>query len=292
MPNKRITHPLNQSQLFKLSSRSKLARLLKITPAELRGLSAGDALYREFDIPKKAGGLRHVENPARPLKLVQARLARLLSKISPPDYLYCPVKGRCYVSNASRHAGNRVIRCLDVKKYFPSTTARRVFWFYNGVLKCERDVAALLTALSTYQQHLPTGSPLSPIMAFFAHYDVWEGIAAYCERQGLTLTVYVDDCTVSGARVRNADMWQIKRMIHASGLRYHKEKTYVDRPAEVTGVIVRDGTVTAPNRQLQKLRVARAALAELPTSDDLRNKVSGLEGQIGQIKRASASASA
>jgi len=283
---KRSTHPAHQSPLFKLRSRSRLARLLKISPGELRSLSAGDCLYKEFDIPKKAGGARHVENPARPLKLVQARLARLLSRISPPDYLYCPVRGRCYVSNAARHAGNRVVRCLDVQKYFPSTHARRVFWFFNSVLECDRDIAGLLTALTTYQHHLPTGSPLSPIMAFFAHLDMWESIAAFCKQRGLTLTVYVDDCTVSGSKVPNRDMWEIKRLIHRAGLRYHKDKTYIDCPAEVTGVIVRDGSVAVPNRQRLKLRYARAVLSTEPANSDIRSQVSGLEGQIAQIRRA------
>jgi hypothetical protein len=285
MSPKRYSHSLSQSPLYKLGSRSKLARLLKISVGDLRLLSAGDTLYREFDIPKKSGGIRHVENPARPLKLVQARLARLLSRISPPDYLYCPVKGRCYVSNAAQHAGHRVVHCLDVQKYFPSTLARRVFWFFNKIMQCERDVAALLTSLSTYQQHLPTGSPLSPIMAYFAHYDVWEAVAAFCRKRGHTLTVYVDDCTVSGSKVSARDMWEVKRLIHRSGLRYHKEKTYIDRPAEVTGVILRDGGIAVPNRQLLKLRRGKLALCADVVSPELRSQVSGLEGQIAQIRR-------
>jgi hypothetical protein len=58
--------------------RAKLATLLGVTNAELRALTAGDTLYAEFDIPKKTGdGVRHVENPCKPLKRVQARLAKL-----------------------------------------------------------------------------------------------------------------------------------------------------------------------------------------------------------------------
>lgn len=286
MPASRANHPLNQSALYKLRSRSKLAALLAISPSELRRLTKSDQLYREFEIEKKGGGTRLVENPARPLKLAQARLARLLSRITPPDYLFCPVKGRCYVSNAAQHLGNRVVRCLDVRKYFPSTSSRRVFWFFTNIMKCERDVAGLLTALASYNQHLPTGSPLSPIMAYFAHYDVWEKIAAFCRDRGYTLTVYVDDCTVSGKSVPQRDMWEIRRLIHGSGLRYHKEKAYFDKPAEITGVIVRGKKLSPPHRQFQKLRSAKLELAKATAHEAVSfgDQIKGLSGQIQQIE--------
>ena len=70
-------YALNQSPLYKLANRKKLAELLKIDTCELRTLSReANSLYREFPVPKKNGGTRDVENPARQLKLVQARLAR------------------------------------------------------------------------------------------------------------------------------------------------------------------------------------------------------------------------
>lgn len=285
MPRKGY-YPLSQSPLYRLRSRSKLAALLGVSNRELADLSAGDSLYREFDIEKKGGGTRHVENPHPRLKAIQTKLARMLARIEPPDYLFCPVKGRCYVKNAAQHAENRVVHCLDVRKYFPSTKARRVFWFFRNVLKCDHDIAGLLTALSTYQQHLPTGSPLSPILSFFAHYDVWEEVGTFCRERGYALTIYIDDCTISGVKVPRSDIWQIKRIIHRGGLRYHKEKSFVDRPAEITGVIVREGRVTPPHRQFRKLKQAGDALigAKAEDSEALRSRVLGLAGQIAQIR--------
>lgn len=287
---KRRTHPLNQSPLYKLGTRGKLCRLLGITPAELRAASKGDALYHEFDIPKKSGGVRHVENPARPLKLIQASLARRLASITPPDYLYCPVKGRCYVSNAAQHVGNRVVRCLDIKSFFPSTPKRRVFWFYKSVLGCSSDLAGLLATLSTYKGHLPTGSPLSPILAFFAYHDVWGRVAELCAAKGHTLTVYVDDLTISGSRVSDADLWLVKRELHRARLHYHKEKVFRDRPAEVTGVIVGRDRISPPNRQRLKLHTARREVRELDgeTRAGALNRIAGLNAQLGQITRQNA----
>ena len=282
----KATHPLHQCPLFKLRTRGKLARLLRISPSELRALELGTDHYSEFERPKKNGiGTRHVENPHWQLKRVQARIARILGGITPPDFLFCPVKRRCYVTNAAAHRGNRVVQCLDIQKFFPSTPQRRVFWFLNSVMQCNRDIAGLLAKLACYQGHLPTGSPLSPIMAYFAFYDLWAKIAVFCEEKGYTFTVYIDDVTVSGACVPKADMWEIRRMVHGHGLVAHKAKTYVNRPAEVTGVVIREGKLVAPFRQHQKKHQAKNLLATVVDEERnaLMGRIAGIEGQIRQI---------
>src|SRR5437764_11867064 len=103
MMNKAKTYPLNQSPLFRLRRHGKLAQLLGLPLLELKTFLHDAHLYKEFDVLKKSGGARRVENPKRALKLVQRRLARLLCRIAPPDYLFCPVKGRSYVTNAAQH---------------------------------------------------------------------------------------------------------------------------------------------------------------------------------------------
>lgn len=154
---------------------------------------------------------------------------------------------------------------------------------------CASDVAETLTRLATFNGHLPTGSPLSPILAYFAYYDVWQAVAAFAGAKGLMLTVYIDDVTVSGNKVSARDLWQIKRIIHSSGLRYHKEKHYVDRPSEITGVIVGSGTLAVPNRQLKKLHIARQELQKVVGTKkeiEVKNVIKGLSGQVDQILRA------
>jgi hypothetical protein len=278
--------PLNQSRLFKISSPAKLAQVLGLTDEALKALIERADDYHEFDINKKGGGKRHVENPAAPLKAVQAKIAKMLSAIDPPDFLFCPVKGRCYVSNAASHRANRVVHCLDIKKFFPSTPSRRVFWFFEKIMKCRKDVASILTVLSTYQRRLPTGSPLSPIMAYFAYYDLWAKLDTFCCDRGYMLTVYIDDVTVSGTKVPLSDIWVIKRMIHGYGLRYHKEKSFIDRPAEITGVIVKEDKLSVPYRQHLKRRLARQ---ELQSGEGdiqvLQGRLAGLDGQIRQVAR-------
>ncbi|WP_267551272.1 reverse transcriptase family protein [Rhizobium rhizogenes] len=290
MRNEHKAYPLHQSPLFKLTTKKRLAALLELSVSEMQLLAkSANALYSEFDVPKNSGGLRGVENPRRQLKMVQARVARLLGRIAPPDYLFCPVKGRSYVMNAAQHLGQPVVHCLDIRKYFPNTSSRRIYWFFHSVMKCETDVAGILAKLATYQGHLPTGSPLSPIMAFFAHYDVWEIIAGYCKAHSYHLTVYIDDVTISGISVSPSVLWDIKRAIHRAGLRYHKEKHFIGRPSEITGVIVHGDRLLVPNRQLKKLRELQHDLRQpLPPAAEsgLRERLAGLKGQISQIAAA------
>jgi retron-type reverse transcriptase len=292
MQEKKGGYPLNQSPFFKLSTKRKLAKLLGISLLELKTFRRCDRLYSERDIPKKNGGTRRIENPRRHLKVVQARIARLLSRITPPDYLFCPVKGRSYVTNAARHLGHRVVRTLDVKKYFPSTSRNRVYRFFNTVMRCNSDVAEILTGISTYKGHLPTGSPLSPIMAFYAHYDIWQEVYRLVTNGAAINSLYIDDLTISGERVSDSLIWDIKKAIYRSGLRYHKEKTFRDRPAEITGVIVRDGRLLPPNRQLLKKFRSECAARKATTKlekEMLTTQLKGLAGQVAQIKSANVS---
>lgn len=287
MANVKRSYVLNQSPFFKLCTKRKLAVLLKIEPRELSQFKATDCLYSEYAIPKKSGGVRLIENPRRKLKIVQSRVARLLNRIEPPEYLFCPVKGRSYVTNAARHRGNRVVRALDIKKYFPSTSRDRVYCFFRQTMHCAPDVANLLANIATYKGHLPTGSPLSPIMAFYAHYDVWQEIHSLTEGNQLDASLYIDDFTISGERISDHLMWCIKRIIHRSGLRYHKEKRYLDQPAEITGVIVRGQELLPPNRQLKKRHRAEKAIRASNSrreKEALANQIKGLQGQLSQIR--------
>jgi hypothetical protein len=287
MSTKAKSYPLKRSPLYEMPTRRKLAEFLRIDMAQLRHLTGHVHLYSHFPVPKKDGSQRLVDSPRDELKRVQRRIAKLLARITPPDILFCPVKGRSYIDNAARHRGHRVIHSLDVQKYFPSTKSQRVHWFFHRVMMCPTDVAAVLTKIACCDGHLPTGSPLSPIMAYFAHLDVWQKVATIAKANGCVVTIWIDDITISGPKVPKAVVWQIKNAIHAGGLRYHKEKRAVDRRAEVTGVVVlRDGQLVVPNRQRRKLRdLARQKDRERrpEANKSLIGRLAGMNGQVAQI---------
>jgi retron-type reverse transcriptase len=284
-------HPLNQSPFFKLRSRKKLADLLGFTPEELQETVATRTIYKERLIEtKKPNGtikLRLTQEPRRSLRNIHERVKRLLSRIEPPGFLFCPVKRRSYVSNAATHAGAAEIRTLDVKDYFTSTLRRRVFYFFNSVMGCEPDVASMLAHLLTFNGHVPTGSPVSPILCFFAFYEMWHEIADAAISQGCKITVYMDDLTVSGEVVPEWLMWQVRQTIHRQGLRYHKERRFTGGFGEVTGVVLRDGKTILPNRQRKRAHEISSQIQLLPEGEEkatLQRRLIGLNAQRKQVE--------
>lgn len=277
------------SPLYAMNSRKRLAELLFISLKEMNRLCSGDALYRTFPIKKKDKSVRIVDEPLRELKVVQKRIANLLGRIKAPDFLYCPVESRSHIDNAAQHRGSRVVHSLDVKKYFPNTKSRRVWTFFHREMRCSTDAAAVLTQLACLNEHLPTGSPLSPIMAYYAHVDIWEKVAQLARANGCVLTIYVDDMTISGERVPQKLIWAIKRVIHGGGLRYHKEKRAVARAVEVTGAVLRDGEILVANRhrdKLRKLKQIKSGLKWKDQSASLLGQLAGMQGVIDQVKAA------
>jgi retron-type reverse transcriptase len=246
--------------------------------AHLDSLVAGDAIrYTEF-LRETGGKTRQISNPEGRLKKIQSRIANHLSRIQPEAYLFCPAKGRNYIANARYHSRSRMIRSLDIRKYFASTSEEDVYYFFRNVMLCSKCVAHALARITTYNGRLPLGSPLSPILAHYAHYDVWESVNAVCMANGVKLSIYADDVTVSGHYVPEKLFWEIKKLIFSSGLRYHKERLAIERPAKITGVIISGEKMTATNGQLKRLYEARKGLS---ADNPFKGKVESLRSHAG-----------
>ncbi|WP_375500814.1 reverse transcriptase family protein [uncultured Nostoc sp.] len=212
-----------------------------------------------------------------------------------PSFIHSPAVGRSYITNAKAHINSREVRSLDIKQYFASSQSWRVYSFFHEVMRCSPDVADILTKLSTVNGHLPTGSPLSPILSYFAHIGMWEAIHEQVRSAGCTLTVYMDDVTISGSSVPDKLIWQVKREFLRCGLRDNreKEKRYVgNKPRKITGVIVNDGKLKIPNIQHKKMHERRQAImreTEHTEKEHLIQSLKGLESQAQQIIKANES---
>ncbi|MBP1859127.1 reverse transcriptase family protein [Rhizobium herbae] len=307
MPRKAFPfHKLEASALFNVRTRKKLADILMCSPAHLKSVDAIEIRYKKRWKPKdsdtapwlkqpppaeKAGNYRPIDIPVDPLKKLQTRIANLLSRIEPPSYLCSPVKGVSYVDNARRHVNSNAFWLLDIADYFPSCTADRVAWFFSTVMKCAPDVTAVLVSLVTDSGRLPQGSPCSPILAYFSNKKMWDDVAEAVASAGCILSVYADDITLSGTTVPGALVWEVKQIIVKNGFKLKREKevSLVGSPADITGVIVRNGTLKLPNRQLKKLAETKK-LHKLATDKvtliKLEHQVKGRLAQRRQIEEA------
>jgi Peduoviridae polymerase len=167
-------YPIRESRLYCLKSKKRLAGLLNIELSALRKLVSQDDNYRKFSILQSNGKARIVEEPKAELKQVHSRLLKLLSRLEPPPYLHSGTKRRSYVTNAAAHVGKLRIVKTDIFKFYQSTTHHQVFVGLLREFKCSGDVAKLIADLCTYEGHVPTGSPVSMLIAFYAHKQVFD----------------------------------------------------------------------------------------------------------------------
>lgn len=237
-----------------------------------------------------SGGLRTIEAPRDDLKQIQKRIATLLQRVLPPEFLFSPVKGRSYIDNAVAHLGSKEVRLLDVQDYFGNCRSESVFKFFSVDLGCSPDVAWLLTELTTREGHLPQGSPCSPILSFYSCQAMWAEISMIAQSAGCRLTVYVDDITVSGPIVRGETIYAIKQVLVRFGHRHHptKEKRHTNRAAEITGIIVAPSHLSVPHRHYQKLQAARLAARSAQTEEQhLKEnaRAKSLEYQVQYLSR-------
>ena len=285
-PNK--YHNERDSQFFCLKSRAKLASLLFTNKAKLQTLAREQGLYFQFKKPKSSGGFREISAPRDDLKAVQARIADLLQRIAPPDYLFAPVSGRSYVDNAAAHLGAHSIRLLDIEDFFPSCTENKVIWFFHKRMQCSPDVAAVIKGIVTREGCLPQGSPCSPILAYLCYVDMWDEVSRIVKGTGCTLSVYADDLTISGETVPEATIWEIKKVLLRHGHCYQasKERSKHGGAAEITGVILRPDGLQVPNRLHKKLHDVRRELGRANSDKNkaaLKAKVLGREAQMNQV---------
>jgi Reverse transcriptase (RNA-dependent DNA polymerase) len=288
------SYPIDQSPFYALQSRTKLASIFGLDRSGLDTLLAMESPFSKREITLTRNGktkIRVIQEPRGDLRLIHTKVRQLLSRIEPPGFLFCPVKRRSYVGNAAQHIHAREVCTLDVKNYFPSTPSHRVFGFFHKVMRCSQDVAAILTQLLTVDKHLATGSTVSPILSFFAFYNMWLEIAKISASAGCIITVYIDDITVSGNCVPDSTLWAIKQQLHSRGLRYHKERRYTGRHKEVTGVLIIEGQIRVPNRQKLKAYKAREMLKTLPDCEEKVRLASVLKGLNEQRKQVESFAS-
>lgn len=280
-------YKLEQSPLYRCPSVHKLASLL---PASLKALeemaNKAETLYRDIEKKKKDGSPRYVADPNPALKAVQARLKNLLSRIEMPDFVYSPRKGRSYVDNAKRHVGQKHFRLLDIEDFFPSCTQKRVYWFFQTMLQCPPNVAALLAKLACRGGALPQGSPSSPILAYWAYCDAWNEIGCLSKKQGYEFSLYADDLTFSGLIVHEKDIWEIKKALVSRGLKIKasKERSIINKGAPITGCVILGDDVRLPNRQYEKMAKLRYQLSRNEgNTTKARKSLKGCEHQAHQV---------
>ena len=273
--NKSGRYPLESSPLWKQKSLHKLADLLGTTPEELKGI-ASNPEYNEFVDKPNTPKERDVQEPLGATMHLHYSLVQLLDRIGRPDFLHSATKKRSYITNAEVHRAGYAIVQTDIRKFYENTTYAHVKSFFFNDLSWSHDVARLVAKVCTVHGHLPTGSCISPLLSYFVHRRMFNGIEEICLRSGVVMTLYVDDLTLSGVHATSALLHQVKARIQRFDLATHKEKYAAPgNVGIVTGVALDNGQLRLRNKQrkavVETINSIRAGDTRL--MDSLRGKL-------------------
>lgn len=276
-------YPITQSPFYKLTSKSKLAKILLITNSELSNLKS-DNNYRCF---VKDG--RDIQSPRKELKLVHKRIKKLLCKIEPPNYLFSSVKKRSSVLNAKYHIDNDYFLVTDIKGFYKSTKKEYVFRLFKYMFKMVDDVAWAMTDLCCFSNFVPTGSPSSQIVAYWTHHNIFNFINNFCMNNDIKFSIYVDDLTFSSKnKISREVLSKIKYKLSDNGLITKESKTkYLGKQEvkKITGCGIKNNQLLTLNKHMKLLRTHMKKYHKSPQKVEIRNTINGLLTYIQTINK-------
>lgn len=214
----------------------------KIKYGEFQRDDSGHIKYRDLLIPSYI------------LKSRQQRIARLLSGIILPVYMFGSIKERSNIQNARQHLNHQYFFTLDLKKFFPNINHHQV----NKML-CRNgfsfSVSRILTQLTTYQASLPQGAPSSPVIANLVFMPTGNRLNELAKMNKIIFTTFLDDLTFSSDHCFKKLIPEIIKIVKLGGFypaydKMHYRKGY----SEVTGLFVKGDRLELPYSMNKKTR--------------------------------------
>lgn len=277
-------YELPRSPFAQRPTQRDIGKLLGASRDHLRFLATHKEHFivrRQEKIGKKQK-LRDLKYPVSDLRGVHERLKFHLNKIRQPGYLFSPRRNRGQRDNAALHLGQHQYLTLDLKQFYPSTTADMVRRWFRDEMGMYPDVAGLLTHLCTIDDQVSFGSPLTPVLCTLIHRPMFDRIADLCERHGLRYTLWVDDLTISGEFVHGDVVREIRQIIAGAGLRSHKIRFRTgNRPVFITGIGVVGRELVAPNAMNLRIKELWEVCHLAETVDERDACIQALLAQLG-----------
>ena len=269
---------LEERKLFNIKSKKYLAFVLKEERSLLKEISKNPQEFYRF-APKtieKNGKkkTRNIEEPNFILKPIHRKIHILLSEIPAPDYLFSKKKSSC-VLNAKAH-----VNChgstlnIDIENFFPSTSRIRVQQFFGYFLQYPRDVADFMADICTVNNHIPTGSPLSLMLAFWANKPMFDELNKLAASRKIKMTIYVDDISFTGVAVNNSFKNKVTEIVNRYNHSINPDKVrfFSEKLRFINGIAVsKDGL--RPSNKLSKEIRSLKNIREVQNANTLGGKL-------------------
>jgi RNA-directed DNA polymerase len=246
--------------------------------------------YRYRWTPRRSGLPRLIEAPKARLKEIQRWvLHEILNHVPAHDAARGFTAGRSVLTHAAVHTGRAVVLRIDLRDFFASVSAGRVYGIFR-TLGYDRSVAHALTGLCSNTiptivwnatdrppqpqviqahfwlgrqlatPHLPQGAPTSPALANFAAFGLDRRLSGLGSAFTLNYSRYADDLVFSGSRLTDRANRTLLEMVRCivgeEGFRVNHEKTSLRTAAQrqlVTGVVV-NAHANVPRPEYDRLK--------------------------------------
>jgi len=270
-----------------------LAARIGIPVPRLREVARDIDSHYEIQPLKQGAKVRMLAIPGPELKTIQRRINRaILAKIPLATTVYGGVAGGSPRKNAAEHANQLCVITIDVKGFFPSVRHEVVYRMFRHELGFGKDVASILTRLTTYRSYLPQGAPTSTAVAnLVLARSVDVPMSAEAERLGVRYSRFVDDIAISGGNPRPL-INKIAKLLSSRRLPIHRRKmsgrsklriTTSGRAQVVTGLIVNAAKgLSVPRPRRDRIRAAIHALRRVP-KHEIEHAIASLCGKIGYV---------
>lgn len=241
---------LEQSPLFRMRNRRKLATLLKLD--EKYFSNEREYTYHSFSRPKPNGdGVRNFTVPSDELKIIQKQICKLLSRIETPEWVMSGKKSCSYITNAKAHLKYPFVKTMDISKFYDSAQRSKIYNMFLDLFQMEHDIAWLMTELVTYNGGLPTGSPSSQLIVYWAYSDMFNEIQLLSTRCNCTFSLYVDDMTFSSDESISGKLREdVSALLRKNNLNAKVKKDHYYQMKDfkmITGVGIYKGNMVVPN---------------------------------------------
>jgi RNA-directed DNA polymerase len=287
--------------IARIGSVAALAERLELSSGQLAWLADVRGLERTVEqeklrnyryrwTPRRSGLPRLIEAPKARLKEIQRWvLHEILNHVPAHDAAHGFTVGRSVLTHAAAHTGRAVVLRIDLRDFFASVSAGRVYGIFR-TLGYDRGIAHTLTGLCSNSipamvwnatdrprqshlvqphfwlgrqlatPHLPQGAPTSPALANLAAFALDRRLSGLGRAFDLSYSRYADDLVFSGPRLTdraNRTLLEMSaRIVGEEGFRVNRDKSSLRTAAQrqlVTGVVV-NAHANVPRPEYDRLK--------------------------------------
>lgn len=248
--------------------------------------------YKTYSIPKKTGGLRVIEHPAKELKFLQRWLTdNLFAHLPVHKSVYSYRAGVGIRDHALVHARQSYLLRIDFANFFPSIKDSDIAKLLDEnqerfPFRLTKLDVAVVCAIVCRNGHLTIGAPSSPILSNAVLYRADKYWTTSCKRRNVVYSRYADDLYFS-TREPNilADMLakfeKYLQQLEFPRLQINRDKTVFTsrkRKRHVTGLVLTSDNKVSLGRK--KKRWVRGLVYKYETGQLSNEQTAYLRGYL------------